>query len=282
MSGFIQEFQFYMSYPFVRYALIVGVLISLCSSLLGVTLVLKRFSFIGDGLSHVAFGALAIATVLKIANVNIFIMPVTIVCAILLLRTGTNTKLKGDAAIAMLSVGSMAVGYLILNVFSVSSNVSGDVCSTLFGSTSILTLTGSEVIMCVIASLVVVAFFIIFYNRIFSVTFDENFARATGIHTGAYNVLMAVVTAVVIVVAMNIVGSLLVSALIIFPALSAMRVFKNYKSVFICSAVYGVVSSGVGILISIAASTPVSATIVAIDIVLFVIFSIIGIALHRE
>jgi len=162
MSGFIQEFQFYMSYPFVRYALIVGVLISLCSSLLGVTLVLKRFSFIGDGLSHVAFGALAIATVLKIANVNIFIMPVTIVCAILLLRTGTNTKLKGDAAIAMLSVGSMAVGYLILNVFSVSSNVSGDVCSTLFGSTSILTLTGSEVIMCVIASLVVVAFFIIF------------------------------------------------------------------------------------------------------------------------
>ena len=187
MSGFIQEFQFYMSYPFVRYALIVGVLISLCSSLLGVTLVLKRFSFIGDGLSHVAFGALAIATVLKIANVNIFIMPVTIVCAILLLRTGTNTKLKGDAAIAMLSVGSMAVGYLILNVFSVSSNVSGDVCSTLFGSTSILTLTGSEVVMCVIASLVVVAFFIIFYNRIFSVTFDENFTRSMGKNTNVYN-----------------------------------------------------------------------------------------------
>ena len=145
MSGLIQEFQFYMSYPFVRYALIVGVLIALCSSLLGVTLVLKRFSFIGDGLSHVAFGALAIATVLKIANVNLFIMPVTIVCAVLLLRTGNNTRLKGDAAIAMLSVGSMAVGYLILNVFSVSSNVSGDVCSTLFGSTSILTLTSSEV-----------------------------------------------------------------------------------------------------------------------------------------
>ena len=187
MSGFIQEFQFYMSYPFVRYALIVGVLISLCSSLLGLTLVLKRFSFIGDGLSHVAFGALAIATVLKIANVNIFIMPVTIVCAILLLRTGTNTKLKGDAAIAILSVGSMAVGYLILNVFSVSSNVSGDVCSTLFGSTSILTLTGSEVVMCVIASLVVVAFFIIFYNRIFSVTFDENFTRSMGKNNSSYN-----------------------------------------------------------------------------------------------
>ena len=196
MSGFIQEFQFYMSYPFVRYALIVGVLISLCSSLLGVTLVLKRFSFIGDGLSHVAFGALAIATVLKIANVNIFIMPVTIVCAILLLRTGTNTKLKGDAAIAMLSVGSMAVGYLILNVFSVSSNVSGDVCSTLFGSTSILTLTGSEVIMCVIASLVVVAFFIIFYNRIFSVTFDENLAETLDILTQSSKDIEHLVTTV--------------------------------------------------------------------------------------
>ena len=174
MSDFIQEFQFYMSYPFVRYALIVGVLIALCSSLLGVTLVLKRFSFIGDGLSHVAFGALAIATVLKIADVNLFIMPVTIICAVLLLKTGNNTQIKGDSAIAMLSVGAMAVGYLILNVFSVSSNVSGDVCSTLFGSTSILTLTGSEVVMCIAASIIVVAFFVIFYNRIFSVTFDED------------------------------------------------------------------------------------------------------------
>lgn len=276
MSSFIQEFQFYMSYPFVRYALIVGVLISLCSSLLGVTLVLKRFSFIGDGLSHVAFGALAIATVLKIANVNIFIMPVTIVCAILLLRTGTNTKLKGDAAIAMLSVGSMAVGYLILNVFSVSSNVSGDVCSTLFGSTSILTLTGSEVIMCVIASLVVVAFFIIFYNRIFSVTFDENFTRSMGKNTNVYNLMIAVITAVIIVLAMNLVGSLLITALLVFPALSAMRVMTSFKSVIIYSAILSVFGAVFGIIISIFTSTPVGSTIVTIYILIFIINCIIG------
>ena len=261
MSGFIQEFQFYMSYPFVRYALIVGVLISLCSSLLGVTLVLKRFSFIGDGLSHVAFGALAIATVLKIANVNIFIMPVTIVCAILLLRTGTNTKLKGDAAIAMLSVGSMAVGYLILNVFSVSS---------------ILTLTGSEVIMCVIASLVVVAFFIIFYNRIFSVTFDENFTRSMGKNTNVYNLMIAVITAVIIVLAMNLVGSLLITALLVFPALSAMRVMTSFKSVIIYSAILSVFGAVFGIIISIFTSTPVGSTIVTIYILIFIINCIIG------
>ena len=238
--------------------------------------VLKRFSFIGDGLSHVAFGALAIATVLKIANVNIFIMPVTIVCAILLLRTGTNTKLKGDAAIAMLSVGSMAVGYLILNVFSVSSNVSGDVCSTLFGSTSILTLTGSEVVMCVIASLVVVAFFIIFYNRIFSVTFDENFTRSMGKNTNVYNLMIAVITAVIIVLAMNLVGSLLITALLVFPALSAMRVMTSFKSVIIYSAILSVFGAVFGIIISIFTSTPVGSTIVTIYILIFIINCIIG------
>ena len=292
MSGFIQEFQFYMSYPFVRYALIVGVLIALCSSLLGVTLVLKRFSFIGDGLSHVAFGALAIATVLKIANVNLFIMPVTIVCAVLLLRTGNNTRLKGDAAIAMLSVGSMAVGYLILNVFSVSSNVSGDVCSTLFGSTSILTLTSSEVIMCIVASVIVVAFFIIFYNRIFSVTFDENFTRSMGKNAspassglvvsrlvnnaGMYNLMIAVITAVIIVLAMNLVGSLLITALLVFPALSAMRIMKSFKSVIIYAAVLSVFGAVAGIIISIFASTPVGSTIVTIYIVIYIINSVIG------
>ena len=276
MSGLIQEFQFYMSYPFVRYALIVGVLIALCSSLLGVTLVLKRFSFIGDGLSHVAFGALAIATVLKIANVNLFIMPVTIVCAVLLLRTGNNTRLKGDAAIAMLSVGSMAVGYLILNVFSVSSNVSGDVCSTLFGSTSILTLTSSEVIMCIVASVIVVAFFIIFYNRIFSVTFDENFTRSMGKNAGMYNLMIAVITAVIIVFAMNLVGSLLITALLVFPALSAMRIMKSFKSVIIYAAVLSVFGAVAGIIISIFASTPVGSTIVTIYIVIYIINSVIG------
>lgn len=276
MSGLIQEFQFYMSYPFVRYALIVGVLIALCSSLLGVTLVLKRFSFIGDGLSHVAFGALAIATVLKIANVNLFIMPVTIVCAVLLLRTGNNTRLKGDAAIAMLSVGSMAVGYLILNVFSVSSNVSGDVCSTLFGSTSILTLTSSEVIMCIVASVIVVAFFIIFYNRIFSVTFDENFTCSMGKNAGMYNLMIAVITAVIIVLAMNLVGSLLITALLVFPALSAMRIMKSFKSVIIYAAVLSVFGAVAGIIISIFASTPVGSTIVTIYIVIYIINSVIG------
>ena len=276
MSGLIQEFQFYMSYPFVRYALIVGVLIALCSSLLGVTLVLKRFSFIGDGLSHVAFGALAIATVLKIANVNLFIMPVTIVCAVLLLRTGNNTRLKGDAAIAMLSVGSMAVGYLILNVFSVSSNVSGDVCSTLFGSTSILTLTSSEVIMCIVASVIVVAFFIIFYNRIFSVTFDENFTRSMGKNAGMYNLMIAVITAVIIVLAMNLVGSLLITALLVFPALSAMRIMKSFKSVIIYAAVLSVFGAVAGIIISIFASTPVGSKIVTIYIVIYIINSVIG------
>lgn len=272
----------YLQYPFVRRILVAGVLVAFCASMLGVTLVLKRFSYIGDGLSHVAFAAMAIAMVLRMTNNTLIILPITVVAAILMLKTGQNAKINGDAVIAMLSVGSLAFGYLIMNVSGTSQNVSGDVCSTLFGAASILTLSNTDVWICLIMSLLVLVFYILYYYKIFSVTFDENFARATGIHTGAYNVLMAVVTAVVIVVAMNIVGSLLVSALIIFPALSAMRVFKNYKSVFICSAVYGVVSSGVGILISIAASTPVSATIVAIDIVLFVIFSIIGIALHRE
>ena len=272
----------YLQYPFVRRILVAGVLVAFCASMLGVTLVLKRFSYIGDGLSHVAFAAMAIAMVLRMTNNTLIILPITVVAAILMLKTGQNAKINGDAVIAMLSVGSLAFGYLIMNVSGTSQNVSGDVCSTLFGAASILTLSNTDVWICLIMSLLVLVFYILYYHKIFSVTFDENFARAPGIHTGAYNVLMAVVTAVVIVVAMNIVGSLLVSALIIFPALSAMRVFKNYKSVFICSAVYGVVSSGVGILISIAASTPVSATIVAIDIVLFVIFSIIGIALHRE
>ena len=250
----------YLQYPFVQRILAAGVLVAFCASMLGVTLVLKRFSYIGDGLSHVAFAAMAIAMVLRMTNSTLIILPITVVAAILMLKTGQNAKINGDAVIAMLSVGSLAFGYLIMNVSGTSQNVSGDVCSTLFGAASILTLSNTDVWICLIMSLLVLVFYILYYHKIFSVTFDENFARATGIHTGAYNVLMAVVTAVVIVVAMNIVGSLLVSALIIFPALSAMRVFKNYKSVFICSAVYGVVSSCAGILISIAASTPVSAT----------------------
>lgn len=266
----------YFQYPFVRYALIVGVLIALCSSLLGVTLVLKRFSFIGDGLSHVAFGAMAIASVLNITNNMLFILPVTVICAILLLRAGQNTRIKGDAAIAMISVGALAIGYLLMNLFSTSPNISGDVCSTLFGSTSILTLTKGEVWLCAILSIVVVAIFILFYNKIFAVTFDENFAKATGTRANAYNLLIAVVIAVIIVLAMNLVGSLLISALVIFPALSAMRLFKSFRSVTISAAVMSVISATAGILISILAGTPVGSTIVEVDIAVFLVSYGIG------
>ena len=261
----------YLQFPFVRYALIVGTLIALCSSLLGVTLVLKRFSFIGDGLSHVAFGALAIAGVLHLSDDMLFVMPFTILCAILLLRTGQNTKIKGDAAVAMISVGALAIGYLLLNLFSASTNLSGDVCSTLFGSTSILTLTRAEVWLCVVLSVAVVAIFVLFYNRIFAITFDENFARASGARVEAYNLLIAVVVAVIIVLAMNLVGSLLISALIIFPAMSAMRLLKSFRSVTVCSAALSVTCALAGILISIVTGTPVGSTIVAADIAAFLI-----------
>ena len=220
----IQYFQF----SFVQYAFIVGVLISLCSSLLGVTLVLKRFSFIGDGLSHVAFGAISIATVLNLSNNMFLVLPITMISAILLLRTGKNTKIQGDAAIAMISVSALALGYLIMNIFSASANITGDVCSTLFGSTSILKLKKSEVLLCVILSILVIAAFVIFYNKIFAVTFDENFAQAIGTHASIYNLVIAIIIAIIIVLAMNLVGSLLISALVIFPALSAMRVFKSF------------------------------------------------------
>lgn len=276
MTHILQELSFYLSYPFVRYALIVGVLIALCSSLLGVTLVLKRFSFIGDGLSHVAFGAMAVATIFKLVNNTIFIMPVTIIAAVLLLRTGQNTKIKGDAAIAMLSVSALAVGYLVMNIFSTSANVSGDVCSTLFGSTTILTLTEGEVISCIIMSVLVVAFFILFYNRIFSVTFDENFTKAIGKNAEGYNLMIAVITAVIIVLAMSLVGSLLISALIIFPALSAMRVSRSFKGVVVYAAILSVIGAFLGIVLSIVCSTPVGATIVILDLILFFINFIIG------
>ncbi len=267
---------FYFQYPFVRYAMIVGILISLCSSLLGVTLVLKRFSFIGDGLSHVAFGAMAVASVLNFTNNMLFILPVTIICAILLLRTGQNTKIKGDAAIAMISVGALAIGYLLMNIFATGPNLSGDVCSTLFGSTSILTLKLEDVQLCVVLSIVVIALFILFYNKIFCVTFDETFAKATGIKAERYNLLIAVITAVIIVLAMNLVGSLLISALVIFPALSAMRIFKTFLSVTVCSVILSVLCAVTGMLLSILAGTPVGSTIVAMDIVAFLVCCMIG------
>ena len=252
----------YFSYPFVWYALIVGVLIALCSALFGVVLVLKRFSFIGDGLSHVAFGALAIATVVNVTNNMLIVLPITVICAILLLKTGQNTKIKGDAAIAMLSAGALAVGYLIMSLFSGSGNVAGDVCSTLFGSFSIITLSTWEVALCIALSLAVITLFILFYNRIFAVTFDEDFARASGIRASIYNLLIAVVTAIIIVLAMNLVGSLLISALVIFPALASMRVCKTFKRVVVLSTIISALSAIVGIFSAIIFSTPVGPTIV--------------------
>lgn len=265
----LEKLAFYWNYPFVRYALIVGVLIALCSSLLGVTLVLKRFSFIGDGLSHVAFGGMAVATVLGMSDHMPLTLAVTVACAVLLLHTGQNTQIKGDAAIAMVSVGALAMGYLLMNLFSTSANLSGDVCSTLFGSTSILTLTKSEVWLCVGLSIVVVLVFVLFYNKIFAVTFDETFAKAVGTNANGYNLLIAIVIAVIIVLAMNLVGSLLISALVIFPALSAMRLCKNFCAVTICSAVLSVSCAFVGIVASILAGTPVGSTIVAVDMAAF-------------
>lgn len=271
----------YLEYPFVRYAIIVGMLIALCSSLLGVTLVLKRFSFIGDGLSHVAFGAMAVAGVLNLTNNLALVLPVTTACAVIMLRAGQNTRIRGDAMIAMVSVGALASGYLIMNVFSTSSNLSGDVCTTLFGSTSILTLTSGEVILSAVLSLSVVAVFIIFYNKIFAVTFDEGFSRAVGTNTGGYNLLISVVIAVIIVVAMRLVGSLLISALVVFPALSAMRLCRSFKGVTIFAAVLSVVCALTGMLISIVAGTPVGSTIVITDIAAFLICFVIGFFARR-
>lgn len=271
----------YLHYPFVRHALLVGVLISLCASLLGVTLVLKRFSLIGDGLSHVAFGAMAIAGVLHFSHDMYFILPATIVCAVLMLRAGQNTAIMGDAAVALLSVASLAIGYLLVNLFSTSTNLTGDVCTTLFGSTSILTLSKFDVYLSTGLSLAVIAIFVLFYNKIFACTFDEDFARATGTPVTAYNFFIAVVIAVIIVLAMKLVGALLISALIIFPALSAMRVFRSFLAVTICSAILSVVCSLSGMLISILGGTPVGSTIVCCDLVVFLLFSLYGLAQRR-
>ena len=272
----IEKLRFYMNYPFVVYALVVGVLIALCSSLFGVSLVLKRFSFIGDGLSHVAFGAMSVSAVLNLANDTLLTMPITIIVAIILLKLGENTKIKGDALIAILSVGSLAIGYMLVNMFSSSANVSGDVCTSLFGSTSILTLTKVEVIICITMSLVVISLYIIFYNKIFAITFDETFSKATGVNTERYNLFIAIIIAIIIVLGMNLVGSLLISALIVFPALSAMRLMKNFKSVVICSAIMSIICALLGILSSILLSTPVGSTIVLANIILFILSSIIG------
>ena len=277
----IETLQMYFQYPFVRYAMIVGVLVALCSSLLGVTLVLRRFSFIGDGLSHVAFLAMAVAAVFQWTNNMPLILVVTIAAAIAILCVGETTLMKGDAAIAMISVTSLALGYLFMNLFSTSSNISGDVCTTLFGSTSILTLLPEQVILSSILSLAVVAIYILFYNKIFALTFDEDFSRAIGVNVSFYNLSIAIIIAVIIVLAMNLVGSLLTSALIIFPALSTMRLYKSFKAVVISSAVFSVICAATGIIVSILAGTPVGSTIVGIEIIAYVVCVIVGRAAIR-
>ncbi len=272
----MEKLIFYLQYPFVRYALIVGVLIALCSALLGIPLVLRRFSLIGDGLAHVAFAAMAVAAVLKLENDMPVILVITIVSAVLILGTGRSARIKGDSAIAMISVGSMAVGYLLVNVFSTSANISGDVCSTLFGSTSILTLSESDVRICCILSAAVVFAYIMLHNRIFAVTFDESFAAATGLNTRIYNLVIAVICAVVIVLAMNLVGSLLITALVVFPALSAMRLFSDYRSVTLFAAFLSVICARGGMLVSILAGTPIGSTIVIADMAAFLVCALIG------
>lgn len=269
-------FSFVINNTFILRAVAAGVLIALSAALLGVVLVLKRFSFIGDGLSHVAFGAMAIASVVGLSNNLLLVLPITVISAILLLRTGQNTKIKGDAAIAMISVGALAVGYLVMSVFSASSNFAGDVCGTLFGSVAILTLSDLDVYLCLALSALVILFFLLFRNKIFAVTFDESFAKTAGVKTAGFNLAIAMITAVIIVLAMNLVGSLLTSALVIFPALSSMRVFKTFRAVVLSSAVIAVGCALSGILLSILFSTPVGSTVVAANIVVFAAFWGVG------
>lgn len=282
MAWFFTTLADYFQYSFVWYALIASVLIALSSSLFGVTLVLKRYSFIGDGLSHVAFGAMAIASVLRVSQETYVVLPITVLTAVLLLKAGQNAKIKGDASIAMISVSSLALGYLLLNLFPSSSNVSGDVCTTLFGSTSIVTLSADKVWICGALALVTVVLFVLFYNRIFAVTFDESFAKATGVKAELYNLLTAIIIAVIIVIGMEVVGSLLISALIIFPALSSMRVCKSFKKSVICSACVSVCCAVVGVVVSVPLGTPVGTTIVAADALAFGIFCLIGYILRRK
>ena len=262
----------YLEYPFVRYAIVAAMLISLCSALVGVILVLKRYSYIGDGLSHVAFGAMSIALVLGMIQQKMYLVfPITTVAAILILKSGQDKRVQGDAIVGMVSTGALAFGYLAMNLFPPTANISGDVCSTLFGSTSILTLSKAEVWLCVIASITVLIIFVMLYPKIFAVTFDENFSKATGLKADQINLILAVIIAVIVVLAMNLVGSLLISALVIFPALSVMQLFKSFKAVLIGAAILSEICTVTGMLVAILCSTPVGATIVTVDIIAFII-----------
>lgn len=276
--------------PYFLTILLVTVLIALCAALMGVTLVLKRYSLIGDGLSHVAFGAMSVAVVAGVTNDMLVVFPVTVITAVLLLMGGQKRKVKGDSALAMVSVGALAIGYLLRSVFpsTASGGVSADVCGTLFGGLNILTLSEEKVRLCIILSVIVVVAFVLFYHKIFAVTFDESFAAATGSNTVLYNLVIAVIIAMIVVLGMQLVGSLLISALVVFPAMSAMRVFKSFRSVTICSVVISILCSFFGLLVNTVCSfqyvlqIPVGPTIVVADIAVFLVFSLIGLLRGRR
>ena len=267
--------EYFTNYSFVRNALIVSVLVALCAALLGVVLVLRRFSLIGDGLSHVAFGAATVAATLGIFDFSLT-LPVTVLAAILILNTNEKRRIMGDAIIAVVSAASLAIGYLILDVGGGTSNLGGDVCTALFGSSAILSIDTYELIFTATIATVLVALTVIFYYKIFSISFDERFAKATGTKTEAYNLVIAIITAVVIVIGMKLAGALLMSALIVFPAMSAMKICKSFKFTIIVAAIIAVICAVGGVLLSILLETPVGATIAAVDILAYGIFAIIG------
>ncbi len=264
-----------LSYPFITRALIVGTLVSLCAALLGVSLILKRYAMIGDGLSHVAFGAMAIAQVVGVSPLYLAI-PVVVLFAILLLRLSGSEKIKGDAAIAVISTGALALGVLVI---SLSQGANTDLLNYMFGS--ILSMSKSDVVLSVILCVAVLILYVFFYNKIFSVTFDEAFAKATGKKTSLYNTVIATLTAIMIVLGMRMMGALLISALVIFPALSAMRVLKSFRGVTILSAILSVVCFFVGLVVSYFYATPTGASVVAVNIVVFLLFSVIGAFVRR-
>lgn len=267
LDMFVQMF----SYSFMVRAIIVGVLVALCASLLGVTLVLKRYSMIGDGLSHVGFGALCVALAMNVAPLAVSV-PVVIVSAFLLLRLSDNSKIKGDAAIALISSTALAVGILVT---SMTTGLNSDVNGYMFGS--ILAMSNTDVIISIVLSAAVLAMYCVFYNKIFAVTFDENFATATGTRTGMYNTLIALLTAVTVVIGMRIMGAMLISSLVIFPALTAMRVCKTFRKVVVVSAIVSVVCFFTGLFVSFVFSMPAGASVVAVNAIMFGIFSLFGI-----
>lgn len=263
------------SYPFLVRAVIVGLLVSICASLLGISLVLKRYSMIGDGLSHVGFGALAIATAINAAPLTVAI-PVVVLAAFLLLNISENSKIKGDAAIALISTSALAIGVITV---SMTTGLTTDVCNYMFGS--ILAMSKNDVQLSIALSIIVFCLFIVFYNKIFAVTFDETFAKATGIKVNLYNMLIAFLTAITIVLGMRLMGALLISSLIIFPALTSMQVCKKFKTVIISSAIISIICYFCGVVMSYIYATPTGASVVVVNIFMFAIFSFIGLLRRR-